>query len=265
MFSAKFGSNSKCIMKHLQLLAVFLVPVVTLLMGVAAPQVWAQCELEECSVIFEFNSTDMDAGIQFFWDGEPWERCTVENPNGEIVLDVNAEELPEGLTEGFFEGAEPEQDNMGGINQFIRQFPNGTYTFTCYPVGGGPTCDCEADLNYQLLNAASLDAGDFPAITWTESGNVTRAEIVIEAVVENGDEQVFTEKVIFEGGQLSYTVSEEFQALIETKAEDETLSELKVEILIDRGGNKTITEEEVCWALDVGGAFDGYVECLDED
>ena len=261
MLSAKIGK-----MKHVQLLSLIMVPVVVLILGSAASQVLAQeCELEECSVIFEFNSTDMDAGIQFFWDGEPWSSCTITNPDEVPVVIVDATDLPEGLTEGFFEGAEPEQDNMGGINAFIRQFPNGTYTFSCTPVVAVPGCSdlvCEADLNYQLLNAANLDVEEFPEVSWTESGNVTRAEIVIEAVVENGDEQVFTEKVIFEGGQLSYVVSEEFQALIEANAIAETLSELKVEVLIDRGGNKTITEEEVCWDL-VGGAFGGYVECLD--
>lgn len=251
MLSTKVKEKSIGKKRQMRLLAVLLVPVVALIMGSAASQVWAN-ELEECSVIFEFNSSDMDAGIQFFWDGDPWESCTVRNPDGDIVVDVDASRLSEGLTEGFFEGAEPEQDNMQAIRAFLRQFPNGTYIFTCDPVEDEDPYVCEADLNYQLLNAAVLNVEEFPTITWTETGNVTRAEIVIEAVVENGDEQVFTEKVIFEGGQLSYEVSEEFQALIQANAIAETLIELKVEVLIDRGGNKTITEEEVC---------DGYVEC----
>jgi hypothetical protein len=65
--------------KQTRLLAVLLVPVVALILGAAAPEVWAggyflkECEndleLEESEVFFEFNFTDCDLGIQVLLDG----------------------------------------------------------------------------------------------------------------------------------------------------------------------------------------------------
>ena len=35
--------------------------------------------LDDAEVFIEFNSTDGDFGIQFFWDGEPWKK--MESPS----------------------------------------------------------------------------------------------------------------------------------------------------------------------------------------
>src|SRR5262245_55797409 len=66
--------------------------------------------LDEAQVFVEWNSTDMDFGIQFFWDGDAWDRMKVESPEGRALLQVKAsrELAQQGLTEGFFESDEPE-------------------------------------------------------------------------------------------------------------------------------------------------------------
>jgi hypothetical protein len=60
-------------------------------------------------VFFEFNSSANDLGVHVFLDGEDWKRLRIVNPNGRTIFEVEGKgpyrEL--GLTELFFEGAEP--------------------------------------------------------------------------------------------------------------------------------------------------------------
>ena len=145
-----------------RLLAVLLVPLVAIIFGIAAPQVWAGgyfCieELDEAEVFFEFNSTDDDRGIQFFWDGEPWKVMIVKNQSGRPVLDVIAQRnvRAQGLTEGFFESAEPTSDDLPA-DEFFDRFPEGDYTFIgrtldgCWLVG-------EAELTHDLPTPVVVD------------------------------------------------------------------------------------------------------------
>ncbi len=48
----------------------------------------AQIPLDDARMIIEFNSTDEDVGIQVFLDGEPWQKVSIVNPNGNKILDV---------------------------------------------------------------------------------------------------------------------------------------------------------------------------------
>jgi len=48
----------------------------------------SEVELDEADIFIEFNSTDQDIGIQFFWDGDSWDRMRVRNPMGKPILQV---------------------------------------------------------------------------------------------------------------------------------------------------------------------------------
>ena len=107
--------------RHMLLLPVFLVAVVALILGATSPVSWAfgghghgEVELDEAEVFIEYNSTDGDFGIHFFWDGEPWRWMTVKNERKRPVLSVwtNKNVRAQGLTEGFFESAEPIHDGL---------------------------------------------------------------------------------------------------------------------------------------------------------
>jgi hypothetical protein len=65
-------------MKKMLLLAVLILPVVALIMGAAAPQVWA--EEPECFFNIELNATDEDVGVQGYFDWDPWWRLTIDDP-----------------------------------------------------------------------------------------------------------------------------------------------------------------------------------------
>ena len=71
-------------------------------------------QLDAATLIIEVNGTDGDAGLQFFLDGEPWNSMTISDPNGRVVVDVDARGRRRnwGLTELFSESNEPPFDEV---------------------------------------------------------------------------------------------------------------------------------------------------------
>jgi hypothetical protein len=93
--------------------------------------------LADATMIIEVNSTDRDAGLQIFLDGEPWSRMAVSAPDGRTILDVDAKSRLDrfGLTELFSESHEPEFSELS-LREFKQRFPEGTYTFAGRTVEG---------------------------------------------------------------------------------------------------------------------------------
>jgi hypothetical protein len=93
--------------------------------------------LDESTMIIEVNSTDRDAGLQVFTDGEPWTEMAVFAPNGRKILDVDATGRLNrfGLTELFSESHEPEFSELP-LARFKRRFPAGRYRFRGTTVEG---------------------------------------------------------------------------------------------------------------------------------
>jgi hypothetical protein len=94
--------------RQLRLPLVLLAVVITLALGVATPALWAnggnrakdQIPFADARIIIEFNSTDGDAGIQLFLDGEPWKAVRMVSPDGHNLLDLegNSSLKKQGLT-----------------------------------------------------------------------------------------------------------------------------------------------------------------------
>ena len=82
----------------------------------------------EAHVFFELNNTDGDLGIHALIDGDPWKRLQIEDQNERKILNVNVRSRlrRQGLTEIFFESAEPTFDELPPPVFFAR-FPEGTY------------------------------------------------------------------------------------------------------------------------------------------
>jgi hypothetical protein len=93
--------------------------------------------LENATMIIEVNSTDGDAGLQVFLDGEPWSEMAVFAPDGRKILDVDATGRLNrfGLTELFSESDEPEFSELP-LRKFKQRFPAGTYRFRGTTVEG---------------------------------------------------------------------------------------------------------------------------------
>jgi len=111
------------------------VPVVmaALILAAAAPAVRAGGDGDEtpfdvASVFFELNDTDGDLGIHALVDGEPWKTLTIETPGEREVLQIQlgGQLRRQGLTELFFESAEPTFDELSP-ERFFRRFPEGMY------------------------------------------------------------------------------------------------------------------------------------------
>ena len=103
--------------KHMRMLAILLVPVVALILGAAAPELWAnddddddEIPFDEAEFFFELNDTDGDLGIHALIDGDAWKRLTIEDPRERKMLDIKVKGRMrrQGLTEIFFESAEPD-------------------------------------------------------------------------------------------------------------------------------------------------------------
>ena len=273
--------------RHMLLLPVFLVAVVALILGASAPELWAhgnkkKIELDEAEVFIEYNSTDGDFGIQFFWDGEPWKWMMVKNERRRPVLSVwaNKNVKAQGLTEGFFESAEPTLDELS-FEEFLDRFPEGEYTFR------GKTLDRkwlvgEADFTHVIPCPFDPEAEEpeievnwdpdtptlsvewdeietvvdtdepielppaLPECTASEDLEIVSWEVVFELVIvlgvgEEAEEQVFKETTTLPAGTRMLTASPEFTQLAVRAVNADVVDEFKVEVIAkEESGNSTI-------------------------
>ena len=62
------------------------------------------------NIFFELNNTDGDLGIHALIDGEPWRKIIMTDPNDRrmLVIRNRGRLAKQGLTELFFESAEPQ-------------------------------------------------------------------------------------------------------------------------------------------------------------
>ena len=83
---------------------------------------------EEARLFFELNDTDGDLGIHGKIDGDEWRRLEIEAPNDRrlLVVNVRGRLRRQGLTELFFESAEPKFDELEP-EVFFNRFPEGEY------------------------------------------------------------------------------------------------------------------------------------------
>jgi hypothetical protein len=132
---------------------------------------------EEARLFFELNHTDGDLGIHGLVDGDEWKRLEIEDPNDVRMLDVlvRGRLRRQGLTEIFFESAEPPFDELAPA-QFFKRFPEGIYD-----IGGitldGRELDSEVRLSHVLAAppanirvstipaAANCDAEPLPSVS----------------------------------------------------------------------------------------------------
>ncbi|MET0062676.1 MAG: hypothetical protein ABW176_10305 [Candidatus Thiodiazotropha endolucinida] len=83
---------------------------------------------DEAELFFELNDTDGDLGIHGKVDGDEWKRLEIEDPNERrmMTLRANGRLKRQGITELFFESAEPTFDELEPAD-FFKRFPEGIY------------------------------------------------------------------------------------------------------------------------------------------
>ena len=93
---------------------------------------WAaqKVPLAESRIFIEYNSTDNDLGFHVFLDGEDWRQIKIINPQGRTIFEVEGKGAfgTLGMTELFFEGAEPSLDEVP-LEVLLGLMPEGRYRF----------------------------------------------------------------------------------------------------------------------------------------
>ena len=249
MLSTKVRDKSTGKMRSMRLLAIILLTAVAVFFTMdesALAKGWKKKaeELDPVNVFIEYNSSDEDQGLQFFWDSDGFTRMMVFNESGKVLdIKTNKGVKDQGLTEIAIESVEPDVSEQT-LEEFFERFPEGTYKFWGRSIDNGWLYG-EAELTHNLLRPAILNFDDFPLIQWTEPEGTVRVEVVVEAVIMEGDDEaVYKQTTTLQPDIKELTVSDEFIDMVAEARANGELIVLKVEVLLDEeSGNRTITEE----------------------
>jgi hypothetical protein len=199
---------------------------------------WA-AKLAIARIYIEYNASANDLGFHVSLDGEDWKDLAIVNPDGTPIFIVEGSgpyaEL--GMTELFFEGAEPSLDDVP-LGQLLGRFPEGRYRFTGATVDDAPIRS-NATLSHAVPAApvvSSQVAGNQITISWlpvmgTPSGFPTRP-------IDIAGYQVIVDpfQVTLPDSGTQVTLPPEFAASL---GKGTHLFEV---LAIDVSGNQTITE-----------------------
>ena len=106
-------------------------------MLISPPSAIQAAEFSEAELFVELNNTDGDLGIHGSIDGGAYSRLEIEDPNERVILVLRAggRLARQGLTQLFFESAEPKFDELTPA-EFFRRFPEGTYEIDAVSLTG---------------------------------------------------------------------------------------------------------------------------------
>ncbi len=228
------------------------------------PGVQAEEEIpfDEAELFFELNDTDGDLGIHGKIDGEEWKRLEIEDPYERQMMYLKAKGRlkRQGVTELFFESAEPDFDELDP-RLFFRRFPQGIYEIEGVTLDG-EELESEVYLSHVipaapdnvtvngLAAAEDCDSEELPVV----SAPVTLAWSPVteshEELGQPGDIEVRYYEVVVEVDESDFKVTSLIPGSItEWQVADDdffTLSEegeYKFEILVrDENGNKSAIE-----------------------
>jgi hypothetical protein len=96
-----------------------------------------KARLEEAEFFIEYNSSDKDAGVQVFLDGDGWDWIEIYNPRGKRIYRFNVDNAAKkiGISELFFESSEPSFDVLP-YAELLKMYPEGEYEFVGQTVEG---------------------------------------------------------------------------------------------------------------------------------
>jgi hypothetical protein len=280
MFTASVRGKTIDKNKLIRWFAVVMIPVLALMMGASAPEVWAQDDPPVCRFDIEFNSSDQDVGVRGFFDYEPWRKLKIWDANGKKIADIMAKKnlRLQGFAELMFESGEPNLEDLT-LLKFFERFDEGDYKFQAKKNRGRWT-NCKELFTHVIPCGPEITAGfnspDF-IISWEEVTTVVDPndtpnivgevsclppgdlgqtltivgyEVIVETEVD-GKEKIF--KVDVPSDVFEVNVPQEFLDLGD---------EFQYEVLaIEETGNQTITEDKFC--LNENG--DAVIECPEDE
>ncbi len=196
---------------------------------------------KEARIYIEYNQTANDLGYHVSLDAEDWKRLKIVNPNDVKVFEVIgfAGYRQLGMTELFFEGAEPNLDEFP-LDELLGLFPEGEYDFEGLTVNG-EELDSEAILSHAVPNGpgnvrALLGTNNSLVISW--DAVTTVPEGFPDRPIRIVGYQLIVKpfQVTVPANVRSVTVPKEFVGSLPS-------GEVLFEVLaIDASGNQSITE-----------------------
>ena len=230
-----------------------------------------ELEFEVARLYLELNDTAGDLGIHGLIDGETWKSLEIEGPHERSLLNVwvRGKLRRQGMTEFFFESAEPPFDELAPA-QFFHRFPEGTYEISGVTLDG-EEIESEVELSHVLAAppanvmvntkkaAVNCDAPKLPAvrepvtISWEAvtmshptlgpggvGVTVQQYELVAEIEREGETPDVLVFKTDLPAGVTSFELPEDFTGMAEDAIKFEIVTKLD-------NGNQTAVES--CFEL----------------
>lgn len=131
----------------------------------------AEVPFKIAKIYWEYNASANDLGVHVSLDAEDWRQLTIRKPDGRSIFDVQGRgayrEL--GMTELFFEGAEPSLDEFP-LAGLLKRFPEGQYEIEGRLVDG-EVLESEVMFSHAIPAgpqvSAVVGAGNSLVISWT--------------------------------------------------------------------------------------------------
>ena len=196
-------------------------------------------EFSIARIYIEYNASGNDLGYHVSLDGEDWKTLKIVNPNARTIFDVvgKAAYRDLGMTELFFEGAEPNLDDFP-LEDLLALFPEGTYEFSGVTVDG-IQLKSTAALTHAVPAPPTVAAavnGDSVVISWSSLTSPPAGFPARPIVISGYQVLADSFQVTLPASATQVTLPVEFvQSLAPGVHPFEVLA-------IEAGGNQTITE-----------------------
>jgi hypothetical protein len=222
--------------RQMRVLSVLLLGAVAL--GPGAPA-WAD-EFSIARIYIEYNSSGNDLGYHVSLDGEDWKTLKIVSPDRRTIFDVTGKAAYKdlGMTELFFEGAEPNLDDFP-LEDLLALFPEGEYEFIGVTVDGVQLMST-ATLTHAVPDAPSVSAVVTPpgsvVISWSSLASPPAGFPARPIVISGYQVLADSFQVTLPASATQVTLPPEFVASLAPGVHP-------FEVLaIEAGGNQTITE-----------------------
>jgi len=191
-------------------------------------------------IYWEYNASANDLGVHVSLDAEDWKRLVILKPNRRQLIEVEGKgpyrEL--GMTELFFEGAEPSLDEFP-LSGLLDRFPEGEYEIKGRTVDG-ELLESDVMFSHAIPDGPEVSAevgpGDSLVISWTPVSSPPPGFPDRPITITGYQVIVGSFQVTVPPTTTSVTVAPEFVASL-------TSGEQPFEVLaIEASANQTLTE-----------------------
>ncbi|MFN0007366.1 MAG: hypothetical protein ACKVXR_05610 [Planctomycetota bacterium] len=218
----------------------FLFAGTALVLGASAGYGGDEVQLSYSRIYWEYNASANDLGVHVTLDGEDWKKLKITKPDGQKLFEVKGHGpyADLGMTELFFEGAEPSLDDFP-LQDLLALFPEGEYEFEGRTVDG-QEIEGEGQLTHAIPDGpdvqAQLGPNDFLGISWSDVTSPPPGFPNRPIVIAGYQVIVGSFQVTLPASANNCTVPPQFVASLAAGVH-------QFEVLaIEQGGNQTLTE-----------------------